>query len=62
MKIKDIEKILLDYRCQHSFDDESEGMGLVDMLTPDNQLSIKLGKEEVEELAQFIFDEIDGKQ
>lgn len=52
-----IEKLLKEYRCQHTQDD-SGGSHLVDVLTPPDEESITLGKDEIYLLADYLAAEL----
>jgi len=50
----DLLAALKSYRCEHSKDDEGNGLELSDMLTPDDQPSITKGLLELESLAEHL--------
>lgn len=58
MKLNDLLIVLKNYRCQYTQDDEGDGMALVDMLTPPDDVTIERGVIELELLAEHIFYEL----
>jgi len=58
-KGKAIYEALASYRCQYTKEMVSgDGLGLVDVLTPDDEGTIKFGTEELELLADHIYGEL----
>lgn len=50
-----IEKALFSYRCQYQmYDDEGNGMALLDVFTPSTEQDVTLGRQEIELLADHI--------
>ena len=53
-----IEKLLREYRCQHTQEEEGNGMLLIDVFTPIDHVDITAGKEEVHLLADMLAAEL----
>lgn len=49
-----MEQLLNDYNLQHTADDDGNALGLADALTPPQEDSITLGKQEIALLADYI--------
>lgn len=50
----DVLRILRDYRCQYTFDENQDGIELLDMITPPRDSEISRGLLELELLADHI--------
>ena len=58
MTLEDIIAVLKNYHCQYTKDEEGNGIGLVDVLSPRDDPTIERGLLELELLAEHILYEL----
>lgn len=51
---------LAEYRCQHTRDEDGEGMHLADVFSPPGEGDVALGLKEIEELTEWLFLSLEG--